>query len=48
MIVTEVNTYVTQLEALRLKQKLLTDPLDPEAVRFFAVLKEWKATRRSA
>jgi len=39
---------VTELESLRLKQRLLTNPLDPEATSFFAVLKEWKARRKAA
>lgn len=38
----------TELETLRLKQRLLTSPLDSEAARFFAVLKEWKAARKAA
>ena len=29
---------VTELETLRLKQRLLANPLDPEAIRFFAIL----------
>jgi PAS domain S-box-containing protein len=39
---------VTELASLRLKQRLLIDPLDPEATRFFAVLKEWKRARKAA
>jgi PAS domain S-box-containing protein len=39
---------VTEIEALRLKQRLLTDPLDPEALSFFSVLNEWKSTRKKA
>jgi PAS domain S-box-containing protein len=38
---------VTEFEALRLRQRLLTDPLDPDATRFFAVLKGWKAARKA-
>jgi two-component system, OmpR family, sensor kinase len=39
---------VTELESLRMKQKLLTCPQDPEAARFFAVLKERKAATKTA
>jgi hypothetical protein len=39
---------VTELETLRLKQRLLIDPLDTEALSFFSVLKEWKASRKKA
>jgi PAS domain S-box-containing protein len=39
---------VTELASLRHKQRLLIDPLDPEATRFFAVLKDWKASRKAA
>jgi PAS domain S-box-containing protein len=38
---------VTELETLRLKQRLMADPGDPEAVRFFSVLDEWKSKRES-
>ena len=37
---------VTELETLRLKERLLVNPNDPDALAFFAVLKEWKATRK--
>ena len=37
---------VTEIEALRLKQRLLVNPSDPEALGFFSVLSEWKSTRR--
>ena len=33
---------VTELETLRMKERLLVNPNDPEAQAFFAVLKEWK------
>jgi len=36
---------VTELETLRLKQRLMADPGDPEALRFFSVLEEWKSKR---
>jgi hypothetical protein len=36
---------VTELETLRLKQRLMADPGDPEALRFFSVLDEWKSKR---
>ncbi len=39
---------VTELETLRLKERLLVNPSDPDALRFFAVLKEWKAKRKQA
>jgi PAS domain S-box-containing protein len=39
---------VTEIESLRLKQRLLTDPQDAEALRFFAVLKDAEAPRKSA
>jgi len=37
----------TEIESLRMKQRLLLNPYDPEALQFFAVLKEWKATKRA-
>jgi hypothetical protein len=37
---------VTELEGLRLKQRLLANPHDVEAQRFFGVLDEWKASRK--
>jgi PAS domain S-box-containing protein len=37
---------VTELESLRLKQRLLADPNDTEALAFFAVLKEYRDARR--
>ena len=38
---------MTDLETLRLKQRLLANPGDPEALRFFSVLDEWKSKRKS-
>ena len=37
---------VTELEALRLKQRLLVNPNDADALSFFAVLNEWKSARK--
>jgi len=37
---------VTELETLRLKDRLLVNPHDRDALRFFAVLKEWKSARK--
>ncbi len=39
---------VTELETLRMKQRLLVDPHDRDALSFFAVLKEWKVARKKA
>jgi len=39
---------VTEIESLRLKQRLLIDPNDSEALDFFAVLKEYRDARRKA
>ena len=39
---------VTELETLRMKQRLLLNPRDPEATQFFAVLKEYKESRKQA
>ena len=39
---------MTELETLRLKQRLLINPNDPDALKFFAVLKEWKDARKKA
>ena len=39
---------VTELETLRFKQRLLLNPHDSEANEFFAVLKDWKASRKAA
>ncbi|MBM3878516.1 MAG: PAS domain-containing protein [Verrucomicrobia bacterium] len=38
---------ITDVESLRLKQRLLVNPQDEEALKFFAVLKEWKSARRT-
>jgi len=38
---------VTELNALRMRQRLLVNPQDEEAAAFFAVLKEWKAIRKA-
>ena len=37
----------TEVETLRMKQRLLLNPLDPAANKFFAVLAEYKAARKS-
>jgi len=37
---------VTELESMRMKVRLLTNPVDEEANRFFAVLSEQKGTRK--
>lgn len=39
---------VTELETLRLRQRLLVNPGDAEALAFFAVLDEWKSRGRKA
>ena len=39
---------VTELETLRMKQRLLVDPNDRDALNFFSVLDEWKANRKKA
>lgn len=39
---------VTELETLRMKQRLLADPNDRDALSFFAVLDEWKTRRKKA
>jgi PAS domain S-box-containing protein len=38
----------TEFETLRMKQRLLLNPLDPNANKFFAVLAEYKAARKPA
>jgi PAS domain S-box-containing protein len=38
----------TELETLRKKQRLLLNPLDPDANKFFAVLAEFKSARKPA
>ncbi len=37
---------VTEIETLRMRQRLLVNPDDADAVRFFGVLEEWKAARK--
>jgi PAS domain S-box-containing protein len=39
---------VTELEALRLKQRLLVNPNDADALSFFSVMDEWKSARSKA
>ena len=39
---------VTELETLRMKERLLVNPNDADALQFFAVLKEWKSPRKKA
>ena len=38
----------TELETLRMKQRLLLNPLDPDANKFFAVLAEYKSACKPA
>jgi PAS domain S-box-containing protein len=38
---------VTELETLRLKERLLVNPNDTVALQFFSVLKEWKVSRKT-
>jgi len=38
---------VTEIETLRMNQRLLANPADKEALAFFAVLKEWEQARRT-
>ncbi len=38
---------VTELEGLRMKQRLLVNPGDAEALAFFFILDEWKASRKT-
>jgi len=38
----------TEVETLRMKQRLLLNPLDPEANKFFAVQAEYKSARKPA
>jgi len=37
---------VTEIESLRMRQRLLVNPQDFEAQEFFAVLKDWRLTRK--
>ena len=39
---------VTELETLRLKERLMVNPHDTDALKFFAVLKEWKSARKKS
>lgn len=39
---------VTEIENLRMKQRLLVNPNDADAQGFFSVLDEWKASRKQA
>lgn len=39
---------VTEIESLRMKQRLMINPEDAEAQAFFAVLKDWKPRRSTA
>ena len=38
---------VTELETLRLKERLLVNPHDPNALRFLSVMRDWKSTRKT-
>ena len=37
---------VTEIESLRMRQRLLINPQDVQAQEFFAILKDWKPTRK--
>ena len=37
---------VTELETLRLRERLMVNPNDPDALKFFAVMDEWKEARK--
>ena len=39
---------VTELETLRVKERLLVNPDDTIALKFFSVLKEWNSARVKA
>jgi hypothetical protein len=39
---------VTDLESLRMKQRLMINPQDDEALQFFQILKDWKNGRKAA
>ena len=39
---------VTEIESLRMKQRLLANPNDADALSFFLVLNEWESTRKQA
>jgi len=38
---------VTEIESLRMKQRLMVNPNDRDAALFFAVLKDWKPRRKT-
>jgi PAS domain S-box-containing protein len=38
----------TEIESLRMRQRLLANPQDKDATAFFAVLKDWRAARKAA
>ena len=37
---------VTELETLRQKERLMVNPRDPDALKFFSVFQEWKSARK--
>jgi hypothetical protein len=39
---------VAKLESLRMKQRLMINPQDDEALQFFQILKDWKNGRKAA
>lgn len=39
---------VTEIESLRMKQRLMINPQDADAQAFFAVLKDWKPRKKGA
>jgi hypothetical protein len=39
---------VTEIETLRMQQRLCMAPNDAAALKFFSVLDEWKSARRKA
>lgn len=39
---------VTEIETLRMQQRLLLNPHDPVATEFMTILKHWKPTRKTA
>lgn len=38
---------VTEIEKLRMQQRLLINPQDPEATGFMSILKDWKSSRKA-
>lgn len=38
---------VTEIEKLRMQQRLLINPQDPEATEFMSILKDWKSSRKA-